>query len=81
MAKAKRFKFSACQKKNMLPPEMLEMIFKLLNYKDICQALLVCRRWKEIIDNGNLVKKASGNNLNLFFVLNNFAYCNFVFIL
>ena len=81
MAKAKRFKFSVCQKQNMLPPEMLEMIFKLLNYKDICQALLVCKRWKEIIDNGNLVKKASGNNLNLFFVLNNFAYCNFVFIL
>ena len=69
MAKAKRFKFSVCQKQNMLPPEMLEMIFKLLNYKDICQALLVCRRWKEIIDNCNLVKKAAGNNFNLYLCL------------
>ena len=46
--------------KNILPPEMVEKILKLLNFKDICQANLVCKRWKEIIVEGNLVKKASG---------------------
>ena len=40
----------------ILPPEMFENIIKLLNYKDICQAQLICKRWKEIIDLGNLVK-------------------------
>ena len=45
---------------DILPPEMVEKILKLLNYRDICKAQLTCRRWKEIIDNGNLVKKASG---------------------
>ena len=39
---------------NILPPEILDEILKFLNYKEICQAKLVCRRWKEIIDNGNL---------------------------
>ena len=54
---------------NILPPEMLEKILKLLTCRDICQAKLISRRWKEIIDKGNLVKKASGktsNNLLLF---------------
>ena len=32
-----------------LPPEMLEKILKLLNFKDICRGNLVCRRWNEII--------------------------------
>ena len=44
----------------ILPPEMLEKILKLLNFKDICQANLVCRRWNEIIAKGNVLKKASG---------------------
>ena len=52
----------------ILPPEMVEKILKLLNLRDICQTQLVCRRWKEIIDKGNLKKKASGmtssNNLH-----------------
>ena len=43
---------------NILPPEMVEKILKLLNFKDICQANSVCRRWKEIIVEGNLVKRA-----------------------
>ena len=54
---------------NILPPEMVEKILKLLTCRDICQAKLICRRWKEIIDKGNLVKKASGKtstNLLLF---------------
>ena len=44
----------------ILPPEMVEKILKLLNYKDTCQANKVCRRWNEIIVKGNLLKKASG---------------------
>ena len=44
----------------ILPPEMVEKILKLLHIKDLCQAQLICRRWKEIIDKGNLVKKALG---------------------
>ena len=44
----------------ILPLEIVEKILKLLNYKNICQTLLVSRRWKEIIDLGNLLKKASG---------------------
>ena len=45
---------------NILPPEMVEKILKLLKLKEICQAQLVCKRWNEIIVKGNLVKKASG---------------------
>ena len=45
---------------NMLPPEMLEKILKLLNYMEICQAKLICRRWNEIIVRGQVLKKASG---------------------
>ena len=45
---------------NMLPPEMLEKILKLLNIKNICQARVICKQLKEIIDKGNLLKKASG---------------------
>ena len=45
---------------NMLPPEMLEKILNFLNYKEICQAKLISRRWKEIIDKGNLLKKVRG---------------------
>ena len=45
---------------NILPPEMVEKILKLLNFKDICQAQLVCKRWKNIIVTSFLVKKASG---------------------
>ena len=44
----------------ILPPEMLEKILKLLNFKDICQANLVCKRWNEIIVIGKVSKKASG---------------------
>ena len=48
---------------NMLPPEMLEKILKLLKLKEICQAQLVCKRWKDIIVKGNLAKKVAGKNL------------------
>ena len=46
----------------ILPPEMLEKILKLLNFKDICQANLVCKRWNEIIVKGNVLKKVAGKN-------------------
>ena len=47
----------------ILPPEMVEKILKLLHYKDIYQSQRVCRRWKEIIDLGNIVKKSQGKCL------------------
>ena len=62
----KNFRMEEANKLNMslilymLPPEIFEKILKLLNFKDICQAQLVCKRWKDIIVKGNLVKKASG---------------------
>ena len=49
---------------NILPPEMAEKILKLLKLKEICQAKLVCKRWKEIIVKGNLVKKVAGKMLD-----------------
>ena len=50
---------------NILPPELLEKIFKLLNFKDTCQANLICRRWNEIIVRGNVLKTASGKTSTL----------------
>ena len=47
----------------MPPPEMLEKILKLLTFRDICQAKLISRRWKEIIDKGNVLKKVAGKML------------------
>ena len=55
---AKKKKLSNVE--NILPPEVVEKILKLLNFKDICLANSVCRRWNEIIVKGNLMKKASG---------------------
>ena len=45
---------------NILPPEMVEKILKLLKLKEICQAQLVCKRWNEIIVKSKVLKKASG---------------------
>ena len=53
---------------NTLPPEMVEKILKFLTCRDICQAMLTCRRWKEITDKGNLLTKALGmTSFNLLF--------------
>ena len=46
----------------VLPPEMLEKILKVLNFKDICRAKLVCKRWNEIIVNGKVLKKVAGKS-------------------
>ena len=61
MAYAKRMKLSVCV--NLLPPEIVEKILELLNVQKICQVRVICKQWKEIIDKGNLLKKASGNIL------------------
>ena len=61
MAPANKISFSVSEID--LPSEMVDKILKLLTYRDIWQAKLVCKRWKEIIDMGNLVKKAKGKNL------------------
>ena len=58
MADAKRMKLYVSF--NNLPPEMVEKILNRLNIKNICQARVICKQWKEIIDQGNLLKKASG---------------------
>ena len=57
-SEAKKMKYSV-----FLPPEMVEKILLFLTYNELCQAKLVCKRWKGIIDKGNLLKKASGKNL------------------
>ena len=38
-----------CININILPPEMVERILKLLYFKEVCQARLICKRWKKII--------------------------------
>ena len=58
MVEAKNMRFSVIH--DILPPEMVEKILKLLNCMDIYQSQMVCRRWKEIIDKGNLKEKATG---------------------
>ena len=55
---------------NILPPEMVEKILKLLKLKEICQAQLVCKTWKGIIVKGNLVKKVAGKNNSFYFFYN-----------
>ena len=63
------FKIEEANKTNMslilymLPTEMLEKILKLLNFKNICKAQLVCKTWKEIIARGILVTKVAGKML------------------
>ena len=69
MADAKRMKLSVDI--NRLPPEMVEKILKLLKINEICQAQLICKQWKEIIDKGNLLKKASGKLFEPFNFFNN----------
>ena len=58
MVEAKKMRLSVTH--DILPPELVEKILKLLKIKDLCQAQLICRTWKSIIDKGNFMKKASG---------------------
>ena len=61
MEEANKAKMSLIPK--ILPPEMVEKILKLLKLKEICQAQLVCKRWKDIVVKGNLVTKVAGKML------------------
>ena len=51
---------------NSLPPELMEKILIPLTVKEIYNAQLICRRWKEMIRKCNLLKKASGNIFETF---------------
>ena len=53
-------KISQSVLRGILPTEIVEKILKLLSYKEMCQARLICKRWKCIIKKGNLLKNASG---------------------
>ena len=85
MSDTKRMKLSV--NFNSLPPEMVERILKLLNLMELCQARLICKIWKEIIDKGNLVKDAAGNFLSClsrmvsFFESSDFMYSESILIL
>ena len=61
MVEVKKMRFSVIH--DILPSEMVEKILKLLNFKDICQTQLVCKRWKDIVVKGNLVTKVAGKIL------------------
>ena len=66
---------------DMLPSEMLEKILMFLNYKRICQAKLICKRFREIIVKGNLVKKASGKILVHFLSMRIFhILCFYIYV-
>ena len=41
---------------HLLPPEILIMILKKLNYKSICHARVTCKQWQEIIANFKLAE-------------------------
>ena len=62
MTEAKRIRLSPIH--DILPPEIVEKVLKILNFNDINQARLICRKWRDIIDNGNLVTKAKGKILS-----------------
>ena len=64
MPEAKKIKLSTIN--DVLPPEIIEKILKLLTFTEKCQAQLICRRWKGIIDKGNLLIKAAGKILESF---------------
>ena len=59
MAELKKMKLSVNH--NILPPEMLVKILKLLNYKDLCKAQLICKKWNDIA--AKLKKKVAGKIL------------------
>ena len=52
----------------VLPTEMLKAILKKLDYKSLCSARRICKRWKEIIDGFELVEKAFGKHLLKMFI-------------
>ena len=47
----------------VLPTEMLKAVLEKLDYKSLCSARQICKRWKNIIDGFDLVEKAFGKHL------------------
>ena len=47
----------------VLPTEMLKAILEKLDYKSLCSARQICKRWKEIIDGFKLVEKNFSKHL------------------
>ena len=47
----------------VLPIEMLKAILEKLDYKSLCSARQICKRWKEIIDGFKLVEKNFSKHL------------------
>ena len=42
---------------------MFEKMFEKMDIKSICTARKICKFWKQIIDDHNIMKKALGKNL------------------
>ena len=58
MANVKRLKLAAIHE--ILPQEIVVMIFKKLGYKSLSAARDSCKNWRKVIDNFNLLEPASG---------------------
>ena len=58
MATIKRLKLAAIHE--ILPQEILVMIFKKLGYKSLNFARDSCKHWRKVIDDFNLLEPASG---------------------
>ena len=50
---------------NDLPEEMMEKIFKKLDYKSLCSARETCKFWMKIIDERKVMEKALGENFKI----------------
>ena len=58
MATIKRLKLAAIHE--ILPQEIIVMIFKKLGYKSLDHARDTCKHWRQVVDGFKLLEKASG---------------------
>ena len=58
MANVKRLKLAAIHE--ILPQEIIVMIFKKLGYKSLDHARDTCKHWRKVVDDFKLLEKASG---------------------
>ena len=58
MANVKRLKLAAIHE--ILPQEIIVMIFKKLGYKSLNIARDTCKHWRKVVDDFKLLEKASG---------------------
>ena len=63
MANVKRLKLAAIHE--ILPQEILVMIFKKLGYKSLDHARDTCKHWRQVVDDFKLLEKASGKYINV----------------